>query len=614
MNLTISRSLSVFGVAVAVSMLGAFGIQLFTLQELKVNGAEYREIVYGKDLVADILPPPLYLIEAYALANEAMLHEELAKANTEKLQQLRKDYEERKAYWPTTGLSAALQEELQTKVLPPGDAFWQTIDTKVVPAFSSSDETTRLDAMNMLKAIFWKHDAAVDKLVNNANAFLAAAEEHAAKMERSLLTVALVATVLALFILLAGLAFFRRKAIKPIGAMADYMVELASGNVEKDVPFAGRSDEVGGMAAAVSVFRESLIEGSQARSREERARETEAAREAAIANQKAAEEAERREVIRQLSQGLNKLAEGDLTHRIAEPFTQQYEMLRAAFNDSLEKLNATFADVADTTATVRSDAAGITGATEKLSKRTEAQAATLEQTAAALEQITTTVRNTTGLASEANTMMLATKEGAENSAAVVQNAIEAMQQIAGSSQKISQIIGVIDEIAFQTNLLALNAGVEAARAGEAGKGFAVVAQEVRELAQRSANAAKEIKVLIETSGSQVSSGVALVNQTGKSLGEIDEKVRQVTDIIANIMTGTREQNTALSEIHEAVCRMDQVTQQNAGMAEETNASSQSMNSQAEHLQRLIKQFTVARTPLALTRSSEAAPLPKMAFG
>ena len=229
---------------------------------------------------------------------------------------------------------------------------------------------------------------------------------------------------------------------------------------------------------------------------------------------------ERMGAVGTLAKALKGLSDGDLTQNLDKPFVPTMEKVRHDFNDAVEKLRLAMHSVGTNAEAIAAGSTEIRSAADDLSKRTEQQAASVEETAAALEQITTTVADSSRRAEEAGHLVAATRDNAERSGAVVRNAITAMGQIENSSREISNIIGVIDDIAFQTNLLALNAGVEAARAGDAGKGFAVVAQEVRELAQRSAKAAKEIKALINTSGEQVKSGVSLVGQTGKALEEI----------------------------------------------------------------------------------------------
>ena len=268
---------------------------------------------------------------------------------------------------------------------------------------------------------------------------------------------------------------------------------------------------------------------------------------------------------------------------------------------------------------ITTGAGEISQASDDLSKRTEQQAASLEETAAALDQITATVRRTAAGARQASDAVTAAKGEAEHSGVVVTQAVSAMGQIEKSSQQISQIIGVIDEIAFQTNLLALNAGVEAARAGDAGRGFAVVAQEVRALAQRSAEAAKEIKGLISTSTQQVGQGVDLVGQTGKALQSIVAKVAEIDTLVSEISSSAQEQATGLAEVNTAVNQMDQVVQQNAAMVEQSTAASHSLANEAQEMARLVSRFQVGEVaaaqtaPRPATARSTPAPSPVRAL-
>ncbi|MGF0538123.1 methyl-accepting chemotaxis protein [Agrobacterium sp. ES01] len=294
--------------------------------------------------------------------------------------------------------------------------------------------------------------------------------------------------------------------------------------------------------------------------------------------------------VNTLASGMRGMAAGDLTISIDKPFIPALDLLRQDYNSAAEMLRTALRSVAENAGHIASGSSEIRSASDDLSKRTEQQAASVEETAAALEQITTTVADSSKRADDAGKLVSRTRENAEKSGIVVRNAIAAMGEIATSSKEISNIIGVIDDIAFQTNLLALNAGVEAARAGDAGKGFAVVAQEVRELAQRSAKAAKEIKALINTSGEQVKSGVNLVGQTGQALEEIVQQVHDINTNVAAIVESAKEQSIGLKEINQAVNTMDQGTQQNAAMVEETNAASHSLASEADALFKLISQF------------------------
>lgn len=299
---------------------------------------------------------------------------------------------------------------------------------------------------------------------------------------------------------------------------------------------------------------------------------------------------ERVRAVREIGTGLGRMAEGDLEQRIDRPFIPALEQLRSDFNHSADRLQEAFQKIGANGRAIDAGASEIRAAADDLSKRTEQQAASVEETAAALEEITTTVGEATRRAEDAGRLVARTKDGAERSGIVVRTAIAAMQQIEASSRQISQIIGVIDDIAFQTNLLALNAGVEAARAGDAGKGFAVVAQEVRELAQRSANAAKEIKTLITASGEQVASGVRLVGDTGSVLETIVGEVQEIDVHVQSIVESAREQMMGLREINTAVTSIDRGTQQNAAMVEQTTAASHGLAAEVTALMQNLSNF------------------------
>jgi len=301
-------------------------------------------------------------------------------------------------------------------------------------------------------------------------------------------------------------------------------------------------------------------------------------------------EEEQQTVLAALADGLSRLAQGDLTANITVPFNGRFQQIKTDFNLAIDSLRQALVSIGASSGELRNGSEEIAGASDDLSRRTEQQAASLEQTAAALDEITATVKRSAEGAKQANIAASDAKADATKSGAVMGEAVMAMSEIEQSSGKVTQIIGVIDEIAFQTNLLALNAGVEAARAGDAGRGFAVVAQEVRALAQRSAEAAKEIKALIASSSEQVQRGVRLVGDTGQALEGIVVKVTQIDVLIAEIAKSAQEQAIGLSEVNTAVNQMDQVTQQNSAMVEEATAAASGLKSEAVELARLVERF------------------------
>jgi methyl-accepting chemotaxis protein len=431
---------------------------------------------------------------------------------------------------------------------------------------------------------------------NNANANDKEGESLKADGARLGLTIIGLAVVAIAGSLTFALWISRSKIAAPLNSLADLMTRLADGDLTVEVDGQARRDEVGRMAKAVQVFKEN---GLRARALEEEAAQARYAADEA----RQGSEAERRrneekqaQVVRTLADSLGRLAGGDLTARIETPFEGQYAQIRDDFNAAVDALREAMASIAEATQGLRGGADEISQASDDLSKRTEQQAASLEETAAALDQITATVKRSAAGAKEASSRATEARADAEKSGAVVREAVSAMSAIEEGSAQIGQIIGVIDEIAFQTNLLALNAGVEAARAGEAGKGFAVVASEVRALAQRSAEAAKEIKGLITASSTQVERGVKLVGDTGGALTGIVSKVAEIDALISEIALSSQEQATGLNEVNSAVNQMDQITQQNAAMVEQSTAAAANLRSEATGLADLVARFRTGAAP------------------
>ena len=401
------------------------------------------------------------------------------------------------------------------------------------------------------------------------------------------------AWLIAFLLALAAAFIVMRNITKPLAAVHAALQAVADEEVETAIPHTALSNEVGTMAKATQALREKIRERHALAEREERQRlelDRERQQNDALQEKDAASQAR---VVSAIGEALEKLATSDLTVRCGD-LGPSYETLRTNFNQALDHLEAAMAKVNAKGIDIGGAKEEIRRASNELSQRTERQAANLEETSAALDELTVTVRQTAEGANDASQRVASVSAEASRSDIIVAEAIEAMNGIETSSEEISKIIGVIDEIAFQTNLLALNAGVEAARAGESGKGFAVVAQEVRELAQRSAAAAKEIKDQISRSSGQVQNGVRLVRETGEALKRISGQVAAASEIVGKIAYSASEQDVTLRSISTSLNQLDAATQRNAAMAEETTASAEALAADTDELLELIRSFRVSR--------------------
>ncbi|WP_377355095.1 methyl-accepting chemotaxis protein [Phenylobacterium terrae] len=462
---------------------------------------------------------------------------------------------------------------------------------------------------------YTKMNANLDKIVQAQSAATdknAAASIQAAQAGQTMTLIAALVTLLAAGAITLFSVITMRREVKQIAGATE---ALARGDNSIDLDKLFRRDELGAIVTSLVVFRDNQQQMERLR------KEQEAARQAAEETRKQSAEAaaavaeEQNLIVSQLAEGLDRLAMGDLTFRLQTAFPGEYKKLSDDFNASVAKLEDAMRAIAMATYSIQSGTTEISHGADDLSRRTEHQAATLEETAAALDQITATVHKTAEGATHGREAVGSAKSDAERSGEIVRKAVVAMNEIEQSARQISQIIGVVDEIAFQTNLLALNAGVEAARAGESGKGFAVVASEVRALAQRSAESAKEIKGLISASTEQVAQGVALVGETGKALERIVTQVAEISNVVGEIAASAKEEALGLNQVNTAVNQMDHVTQQNAAMVEESTAASRVLAQEAQELGKLVARFKVSgvenpnRKP-APRPSAAAAPAPR----
>lgn len=458
-----------------------------------------------------------------------------------------------------------------------------------------------------------------DGLSNKARTELARKNDGAsAESDASILTSYLSLSFGAVLALALGFLMSATQVVRPVRRLTATMSTLANNDLSVVVPFTERGDEIGEMARAVEVFKQNGIKVRELNAQEAALQAKNADLQSSIGEVVSAAvagdftkrigkdydnadlnrfAAQVNELVTSVDRGIaetrrvvSALAEGDLTESMRGEFQGAFGELKNNVNATMANLRSVLGEVRSAIDTINGGAGEMRNASGDLSKRTEQQAASLEETSSALEEITVAVKSSTERATEASHMVDEARRSTEQSSAVVKDAVSAMGRIEQASGEIGQIINVIDEIAFQTNLLALNAGVEAARAGDAGKGFAVVAQEVRELAQRSANAAKDIKGLINRSGEEVTSGVRLVTATGEALGLIQGHVVKINEHVHSIATAAKEQSAGLSEVSTAVNHMDQVTQQNAAMVEESTAATNRLADEAATLARLIARF------------------------
>jgi methyl-accepting chemotaxis protein len=498
-----------------------------TLSELKVNGPLYQHIVQSKDLTADILPPPNYIIESYLVTLQLAASQDPAEQNRliSGLKTLHKEYQDRHEYWKQQRLEEPLNGQFLKKSFEPAVAFYKTAFDELIPAIERFDQD-RVHAISArLKEHYTAHRREIDEVVRLAAERSKKDEEHAADRISSASWLMLLILALSLGAAVGVAAIIIRSIMRPLNEALTIAQSVAAGDLTQRIETTAR-DETGQLLRALKEMNDSL------------------------------------------AKIVNKVRGGT-----------------EAINDASGQI-----------ATGNLD----------LSSRTEEQASSLEETASSIEELTTTVRHNADNAVHANQLARTASEVAMKGGTVVSEVVNTMGSINDSAKKIVDIISVIDGIAFQTNILALNAAVEAARAGEQGRGFAVVAAEVRNLAQRSASAAKEIKLLISDSVEKVNVGAKLVDQAGSTMNEVVESVRRVTEIIGDIAAASREQTSGIEQVNSAITQMDQTTQQNAALVEQAATASESLQHQAAALSDLVRIFKISASE---TNTAEAAARP-----
>lgn len=563
------------GAAILVAFLISAAMLSYSwFDEIRVGGSIDNANIAAADLVADIMPPPLYMVAPFLETTLIVEEPQNAAAHIENLRNQKLDFDTRVAFWSKYDLPEGVRVKLSAAT-ERSNLFWKLVEDDLIPAVKRGDmDTAKILHNGALHRAFVEQQSAVKDTLLAVKAYREELTTRAEDRLHHSIMLFSAAGLIVLTAILVFLALLQKGVIGPLGRTATAMNAMTAGNLNVDVDGEDRHDEMGDLARAVSRFRKSELDKK------------------ALEEVTAEQRRQQAQIVDALTVALRHLANGNVSYRIDEQFNGQYEELRKDFNSAMSAMASALGAVADASDILKISSSEIAQASDDLSMRTEQQAAALEESSASLTSANHQAHKTVGSARQADAAVLDTRKEAEEGGKIVHQVIAAMDGIEQSSKQISQIISLIDNVAFQTNLLALNAAVEAARAGEAGDGFAVVAAEVRALAQRTADAAGQIGSLITASAQQVEEGVHLVGKAGEMLDRIVEKISTITDIVNEMRTSVEEESMVLEQVHVAVSDMDQMTQQNAAMVEQTTAAARALANEAMGLSKLVGNFVI----------------------
>lgn len=565
------RKLIKSGAALLAGLLLLGGLAAYSsIDTVRIGGPVHSSLEQSNTLMADIMPPPMFLVEAFMVTSEILSEEGRNRASLEELRKLRKDYDERIAFWKASSLDPALMQTIDARTDKSAKAFWREVDTSFLPAAARNDVAALDASYKRLYGLYRTHRTDIHALVDQLSTQM---ESQKASADQSLWQGYLV-LVAAAFAILAAVGYaawhLMTRVVNPMGELVGVTNELAAG-ANRPVPHRDRRDELGELSRAVDTFRQAAADRAKA---DARAQE------------------EQQIVTSALDVSLAALKDGDLTHDITETFPPAFQKLRDNYNEAIAGIRTLMQQVTASSATILTGAEEISTATNTLARRTESNAASLEETNAALGGVDTRVRATAAATRTTLEQAVEARTRVEHGRTSAGGAVEAMNQVSETTKGIDSVIEGLDKIAFQTRVLAMNAAVEAGRAGEAGRGFAVVADLVSALAMRAEEEARLAREQLTVTQSGIFTAVEAVKEVDASLVTISQTVDEFNRLLVGIAADNDAQSSAIGEISSAVAAMDSATQENAAMVEETSAATSSLATEVEKLSQQAQRFRV----------------------